>query len=110
MMLHVPILRHGRPYESIEKVEIAHHATGEPVATVSQANPGLITRDIGRMDDDVLESFTMSELLAMCGKAAGLFLDATLSIGDVPQTFEQYIQHLSAITGMPQALCCSNAK
>ena len=49
-MLHIPILRHGRPYESIDFVEIVHHATGEPVARVSQANPGLITRDIGRMD------------------------------------------------------------
>ena len=45
-MLHIPILRHGKPYESIDKIEIVHHATGEPVAQVSQANAGLISRDI----------------------------------------------------------------
>ena len=30
-MLYIPILRHGQPYESIEKVTLVHHATGEPV-------------------------------------------------------------------------------
>jgi acyl-CoA reductase-like NAD-dependent aldehyde dehydrogenase len=108
-MLHIPILRHGKPYESIEKIDILHHATGEPVARVSQANAGLITRDIGRMDDTILESFSMSELLAMCKKAASHFLAGTLKIGDEPQTFEQYVQQLSATTGMPQTLCRNNA-
>ena len=109
-LLHIPLLRHGRPYESIDKVEILHHATGEPVAQVSQANAGLITRDIHRMDHVVLESFSMADLLSMCKKAAGLFLAGTLKSGDVPPTFEQYIQQLSATTGMPQTLCRNNAK
>ncbi|MCH7592795.1 MAG: aldehyde dehydrogenase, partial [Planctomycetes bacterium] len=52
-MLHIPILRQGKPYESIDKVEIVHHATGEPVALVSQANSGMIVRDVSRMADDV---------------------------------------------------------
>src|SRR5207302_1470492 len=52
-MLHIPILRHGKPYESIDKVTILHHATGEPVAQVSQANAGLISRDVNRWDDSV---------------------------------------------------------
>ena len=68
-MLHIPILRHGKPYESVDQIEIVHHATGEPVAKVSQANSGLITRDIARMDHDVLEQFTVAELVAMCKKA-----------------------------------------
>src|SRR5690242_6252276 len=109
-MLHIPILRQGRPYESIEKVEILHHATGEPVAQVSQANAGLITRDIGRMDHNILDSFTMKDLLAMCKRAAASFLADTLKVGQQPQTFEQYVQQLSATTGMPQALCRNNAK
>src|SRR5436309_2753911 len=73
-MLHIPILRHGKPYESIDKVEILHHATGEPVARVSQANAGLISRDVGRIDDTILEQFTVNELLAICKKAAALFM------------------------------------
>src|SRR5882724_6370255 len=103
-MLHIPILRHGQPYESIDKIEILHHATGEPVAQVSQANAGLITRDVGRIDDDALESFSMADLLAMCRKAAEFFISGALTVGDVPQTFDQYISQLSATTGMPQTL------
>ena len=85
-MLHIPILRHGEPYESIDQREIEHHATGETVAKVSQANSGLIVRDVHRMADDVLERFTVRDLLAMCQKAADLFMTATLSIGDEPQS------------------------
>ena len=36
-MLHIPILRQGKPYESIDKITIVHHRTGEPVATVRSA-------------------------------------------------------------------------
>lgn len=109
-MLHIPILRHGRPYESVEKVEILHHATGEPVARVSQANSGLIAKDIGKIDDTVLEQFKVTEILAMCRKAADLFLTADLPLGDSRQTFEDYVRQLSSTTGMPQAICRGNAK
>ena len=34
-MLHVPILRWGKPYESLEVDEIVHFRTGEPIAKVS---------------------------------------------------------------------------
>jgi acyl-CoA reductase-like NAD-dependent aldehyde dehydrogenase len=111
-MLHIPILRHGQPYESIDKIEIVHHATGEPVARVSQANAGLITRDVARMQHDVLESFTMRELLAMCRKAAELFMSAELPVGDAKQSvqsFEEYVKNLSATTGMPHSYCRRNA-
>jgi acyl-CoA reductase-like NAD-dependent aldehyde dehydrogenase len=110
MIPHIPILRHGWPYESIDQVEIVHHATGEPVARVSQANPGLIARDVARMDHDVLESFTMRELLALCRKAAGLFMTAELPVGDAKHTFDDYVRDLSATTGMPRTYCQSNAK
>lgn len=114
-MLHIPILRRGEPYESIDKIEIVHHASGEPVARVSQANAGLITRDVGRMagGDDVLEAFTMRELLAMCRKAGELFMSAELPVGDAKQggqSFEDYVKSLSATTGMPYAYCRRNAE
>jgi len=50
-MLHIPILRSGKPYESVDQVTLVHHATGEPVAEVSQANPGMVVRDVHRMND-----------------------------------------------------------
>ncbi|MCH8253450.1 MAG: aldehyde dehydrogenase [Planctomycetes bacterium] len=109
-MLHIPILRNGRPYESIDKVEIVHHATRQPVAQVSQANSGLVARDIRRMNANVLESFTVTELLAVCKKAGELFMTATLPIGDEAHTFDDYLVHLSATTGMPVSYCRTNAE
>ena len=109
-MLHIPILRHGKPYESIDQIELIHHATGEPVAKVSQANPGLISRDVHRWDFDVLDQFTVRELLAMCKKAAELFMNGTLPVGDARQSFDDYVRQLSATTGMPYTYCRSNAK
>jgi len=109
-MTHVPILRLGKSYESVEKVEILQHATGEPIARVSQANSGLIVRDIRRMDDAVLERFTVVELIGLCRKAAELFVTATLPLGDSPQSFDDYLAQLSATTGMPVAYGRANAE
>ncbi len=64
-MLRLACLRHGKPYESIDQVELVHHATGEPVATVSQANSGLVVRDIARMDDAMLERFNRGIISGM---------------------------------------------
>jgi len=109
-MLHIPILRHGEPYESIDQVEIVHHATGDAIARVSQANSGMIVRDISRMADDALEPFSINDLLAICRKAADLFMNATLPIGGESQSFDDYIEHLSATTGMPIGYCKGNAE
>ena len=108
-MLHIPILRHGKPYESIDKITIVHHATGEPVAQVSQANGGLVGRDIRSMDDTVLEQFTVKELMGFCKKAGKIFMEGTLPVGDTKHSFDDYVKHLSATTGMPATLCRNNA-
>jgi acyl-CoA reductase-like NAD-dependent aldehyde dehydrogenase len=109
-MLHLPILRHGQPYESIDKVTLVHHATGEPVAQVSQANSGLISRDVHRWDDSVLEQFTVKELFGIYKKAGQLFMNAPLPVGHQQQTFDDYVMQLSATTGMPFTYCRMNAQ
>ena len=109
-MTHVPILRHGKPYTSMDTFDIVHHATGDSIATVSQANAGMVARDIHRMQDDVLESFTVSELLSMCRKAAEIFASGTLPMGDQDMSFDQYVEHLSATTGMPTTYCRVNSQ
>lgn len=109
-MLHIPILRNGKQYESLSKVEIVHHVTGEPVAQVSQANSGMIVRDVHRMDDTVLEQFSVEQLLLMCRKAADLFISAELTIGDQKQSFDEYLRILSSTTGMPITYCKNNAE
>jgi acyl-CoA reductase-like NAD-dependent aldehyde dehydrogenase len=109
-MIHIPILRHGQAYESVEKVELVHHASGERIARVSQANSGMIVRDVTRMNDASLERFGVHELLAICRRAAERFGGGTLPLGDTRQTYDDYIHQLSATTGMPITFCHNNAK
>src|SRR2546427_451960 len=45
-MLHLPVLRWGQPYTSLDVDPVVHFATGEPIANVSRANGGLIPRDM----------------------------------------------------------------
>ena len=54
--------------------------------------PGLISRDVHRWDADVLEQFTVKELIGMCKKAAELLMNGTLPVGDAKQTFDDYIK------------------
>jgi acyl-CoA reductase-like NAD-dependent aldehyde dehydrogenase len=108
-MLHLPLLRHGKPYESIDKIEILHHDTGEPFASVSQANAGLIARDVHRWDTDVFDQFTVAQLIGFCKRAAEIFLHGSVPVGDQSQSFEDYIVQLSATTGMPYSYCRGNA-
>ncbi|MFQ5501016.1 MAG: aldehyde dehydrogenase family protein [Phycisphaerae bacterium] len=109
-MLHIPILRHGQPYESVEKIYITHHATGETVARLSHANSGLIARDIRRMNPNALDSFPMDKLIDATKKAGDIFLNGTIPLGDTQQSFDDYIRDLSATTGMPVTYCRNNAK
>src|SRR5215471_10444537 len=47
-MLHIPLLRQGQPYQSLDIVRVFHHRTGEPFVEISQANSGLkgLTRNL----------------------------------------------------------------
>ena len=47
-MLHIPLLRHGVAYKSLDVVSIPHYRTREPVAEIGQAYPGLIRGEMGR--------------------------------------------------------------
>lgn len=110
MIPHIPIIRHGQFYESVERIEIVHHVTGEPVASVSQANSGMLVRDIHRMNSDVLEQHSVAELIAMTKKAGEVFMGGVVPVGDRKQSFDDYIRDLSATTGMPISYCRNNAK
>ena len=110
-MLHLPILRGGRPYESLTQVTLKHVVSGEPVATVSRANPGLIARDLesdGAARQARLQQLPVSELLEISAEAARLYVDGELPVGDEGQAPQDYIRQLSATTGLPEALCRMN--
>src|SRR5262245_56243642 len=109
-MIHIPILRNGKTYESVDKVEIVDHASGEPLALVSQANSGMISRDVHRMNYDVLSDYPVRKLIEISRKAGKHFLESSLPLGDDRQSFDHYIRQLSGTTGMPQVLCRANAQ
>jgi len=111
-MLHLPILRWGQPYESLEKDEVVHFSTGEPIATLSRANGGLIQRDARKAQRarDVLREIPIHELIDHAGKAGELYMNATLPIGDGTQTPDEFARAQSASTGLPERMCRANMK
>ena len=111
-MLHLPVLRWGAPYDSLEKDEVVHFSTGEPIATVSRANGGLIQRDMRKAQRarDVLRAIPIEELIARAGKAGELYMNATLPMGDGAQSPDEFARAQSASTGLPERMCRANMK
>ena len=109
-MLHVPILRNGIPYTSLDVARVAHHRTREPFVEVSQANAGLIRRDLSRQEiaRASLNRFSTRDLVEICVQGAEHFVNDTLPLGDASQTPEDYVAQVSATTGMPYVLARRN--
>src|SRR6516165_5719765 len=109
-MLHIPVLRWGEPYKSLEIDKVVHFATGEPLAEVSLANGGLVERDMrhARRAREVLREIPIKEILAMVKKAADLYTKAELPLGSGTQTPDQFVRMQSATTGLPEHMCRFN--
>jgi hypothetical protein len=73
---------------------------------VSQANRGLISRDLLAAADNrkKLSAIPVQSLIEMCAKAADNFVNAALPLGDDTQSPEEYVKQLSGTSGMPEAL------
>jgi acyl-CoA reductase-like NAD-dependent aldehyde dehydrogenase len=109
-MLTLPVLRWGKPYDSLEKDEVRHFITGEPIAKVSQANGGLLERDMrhaGRARQ-LLRDIPIDDLIERVKKAGELYLNATLPIGDGTQSPDEFARQQSASTGLPVHMCKAN--
>src|SRR5262245_5233941 len=111
-MISLPVLRWGAPYTSMEVDEVVHFSTGEPIATVSRANGGLIQRDARKAQRarDALREIPIDELIARVGRAGDLYLSAALPMGDSTQTPEEFVRAQSASTGLPERMCRANMK
>ena len=111
-MLHIPLLRHGVPYKSLDVVSVPHYRTREPFVEISQANAGLIRRDlrpeVQQEARAALARIPSRQLLDMCTQAARFFLEDALPLGDAMQSPEDYVRQLSATTGMPHVLVRRN--
>src|SRR5260370_7069317 len=111
-MIHIPVLRWGEPYKSMEVDKVVHFATGEVLAEVSRANAGLVERDMrhAKRARDVLREIPIGDLLKMIKKAADLYTEAELPLGDGTQTPDDFARMQSATTGLPEHMCRFNMK
>jgi acyl-CoA reductase-like NAD-dependent aldehyde dehydrogenase len=111
-MLQIPLLRHGKPYTSLDVVRAPHYRTREPFVEISQANAGLIRRDLLQQSAarEKLAGYSTEQLLRICADAAEYFLRSDLAVGEMAQSPEDYIGQVSATTGLPHALARNNMR
>lgn len=107
-MLHLPILRWGTPYRSVDRTIVPHFLTRKPFVEVSQANAGLIRRDLLRQTAAraALEALPAHDLVAMARRAAAHFASDALPLdreAGILQTPQDYVEQVTATTGMPWA-------
>ncbi len=111
-MLDIPVIRWGKPYDSMEKAPVVHFETGEELAQMSQANGGLIKMDMKKAAKarETLRQFSIEELCQKCGEAGEYFMSAELPLGNGTQTPEDFCRIQSATTGLPEHMCAFNMK
>ncbi|HMP01578.1 MAG TPA: aldehyde dehydrogenase family protein [Gemmatales bacterium] len=109
-MLHLPVLRFGEPYKSLDVDPVVHFATGEQMAEMSRANGALVERDMrhAQRARALLRDLPAADVLAKMKAAAQLFLEADLPMGDGVQSPTDFVKLQSATTGLPENMCRAN--
>ena len=109
---HLPALRRGRPYESLDKSQLVDHSTGNALVSISQVNAGIVRKDMARIAESraALKRFTVAQMLEICTRAGEQFLNATLPLGDKghTQSPQQYLETLSRTSGLPHNMVRRN--
>jgi acyl-CoA reductase-like NAD-dependent aldehyde dehydrogenase len=105
MLPHIPALRRGRVYESLDKSNVLDCRTGQTVATLSQVNAGIIRKDLARVGESraALKKLTVARLVEICAQAGREFLEGTLL-----QSPQEYVETLSATSGLPYVMVRRN--
>jgi acyl-CoA reductase-like NAD-dependent aldehyde dehydrogenase len=109
---HLPALRLGKPYASLEQSSVKDCRSSQPLAKLSQVNAGIIRKDLARSHKAraTLKQLSCDRLLQICERAAVVFLNETLPLGDQghTQTPHEYVETLSATSGLPFVLVRRN--
>jgi acyl-CoA reductase-like NAD-dependent aldehyde dehydrogenase len=110
MAPHLPALRRGRAYESLDKSNVVDCRSGQTLATLSQVNAGVIRKDLARAAESraALKKFTVAQLLDICARAGAEFLNGSLPLDDQQQSPQAYIETLSATSGLPWVMVRRN--
>ncbi|TAK99095.1 MAG: aldehyde dehydrogenase family protein [Verrucomicrobia bacterium] len=109
---HIPALRRGKNYESLDTAEVKDFRTGEVKALVSQVNAGIVRKDLARVGEAqaALKKFSIVQLIEICAKTGEQFLNGTLPLGDQghTQSPQQYVETLSSTSGLPHVMVRRN--
>lgn len=109
---HIPLFRAGLSYASLDVATIHAVAGGRPVVRISQANSGLIKRDLAAMSraQAALRRVPARERVRLTRRAGEIFLSETLPVGDtgMMQSPDDYMMALAATSGLPHVLIRRN--
>ena len=111
---HIPILRQGKVYKSLDVQEIAKLGSEDPAVTLSFACADMVKSDLLKMSEarKALKKFTCAELLEITKKAGEYFLNDDLPVGvdgDL-QSPDDYVLALASTSGLPHSLIRMNMK
>jgi acyl-CoA reductase-like NAD-dependent aldehyde dehydrogenase len=108
--MHLPAYRFGKPYESLERTQLVHFMTGEPVAEVSQVGGAIVGRDMQKAAQAraALLAIDPEEIVERLQTAGNLYANGTVTVGDTKQSPEDFVKCQSATTGLPESLCQAN--
>ena len=109
-MIELSPLRWGKPYKSLEHIDVVHFDTGEPIAKVGTVGGGIVGRDMRQAlkAREALLEYSTEDLISMSKRAAELFETASLPVGDSDQSVDDFVHQQSASTGLPEHMCRGN--
>ncbi len=111
---HIPILRQGRPYKSLDHQTIEKLGSEDPAVEISFACADMIKHDLLKMEEAraKLQAIPARELLKITKRAGEIFLNDDLPVGidGAPQSPEDYVMALASTSGLPHSLIRMNMK
>ena len=97
---HIPLHRFGEAYESLDTVTVSDHRDGSALATLSQANPGLIRRDKRRLAaaNERFKELPYREVIELCKRAGEHLLadDLPVDANGTLQSPDDYVRWVTA--------------
>ena len=111
---HIPVLRQGKPHQSLDVQTIEKLGSSEPAVEISFACADMIKYDLLKMDRAraKLRSMKSADLIDITKKAGEIFLNDELPVGldGDPQGPEDYVNALAGTSGLPYSLIRMNMK
>ena len=110
LMMKLPVLRWGQPYDSLEVDEVVHFVDrradrqGQP----GQRRPDAARHAQGAAGARGAAAIPCDELIEMRRQGGELYVKGTLPMGDGTQSPDDFVHAQSASTGLPEHMCRAN--